>query len=133
VAEFPKAGLLNRAVAAAIDVIVVAALGSLPNMGFLAGMLYVLVRDGFSGGQSLGKRLAGNRTVVRADGRNAVFRESMVRNIPFAVARVLWAIPLIGWLAAMAVVVFESLLVIGSPRGARLGDELAGTQVVEDA
>jgi len=131
--EHPKAGLLNRAVAGMIDLIVVAALSGIPGVGLLASILYVLIKDGFSGGQSLGKRLVGIKTLVIPIGKNAGFRESIIRNTPLMIARILWTVPLIGWLGAGAVVLFESLLVVGSPAGKRFGDELADTQIVEAA
>lgn len=126
-----KAGLLNRAVSALIDLIVVAVLSGLPKVGFLASLLYLLIRDGFPGGQSLGKRLVGLTARIRNTERVVTFRESIIRNLPFAVARIVWGVPLIGWIAAMLVLTFEGLLVVGSSDGRRLGDEMANTHVVE--
>jgi len=44
--------------------------------------------------------------------------------------------PLIGWIfsfiAAAVVVLFESLILLGSEKGMRLGDELAKTHVIEE-
>ncbi len=129
--DHPKAGLLNRAVAGMIDLIVVAALSGIPNIGLLASMLYVLIKDGFSGGQSLGKRLVGIKTLVITTDKDAGFRESIIRNTPLLIARILWIVPIIGWLCAGAVILFESMLVVGSLAGKRFGDELADTQIVE--
>jgi predicted RNase H-like nuclease len=61
----------------------------------------------------------------------AGFRESIIRNIPFAAAQLFFAVPYIGWLAAAAIIGFEAILIIGNEQGRRLGDELAGTQVLD--
>jgi len=131
VGDISKAGLLNRSVAAMIDLIFAAALSALPSVGFFASILYLLIKDGFAGGQSIGKRLVGLKTVLLPEAREAGFRESILRNLPLAAGRLLWGFPLLGWLAGGTVIMFEGLLVVGSHRGRRLGDELANTQVVE--
>jgi len=131
--SYSKAGILNRAVASMIDLIIVGVGSALPEVGFTASLFYIAVRDGFSGGQSLGKKLVGLKTVSRIPDRKLSFRESIIRNLPFVVARVFWQVPVLGWLFAGFIVVFEALLVVGNPLGCRLGDELAQTQVVEEA
>jgi hypothetical protein len=42
------------------------------------------------------------------------------------------AIPLIGFIFPILILFFESLLMIGSDKGMRFGDELAKTQVIEE-
>ena len=42
------------------------------------------------------------------------------------------SIPLIGFIFPLVVIVFECLLMIGSDKGMRLGDEIANTQVIAD-
>ena len=127
-----KAGLLNRAVASMIDLIIVGAGSALPEVGFAASLFYIAVKDGFPGGQSPGKRLVGLRTVSLVPDRTVSFRESIIRNLPFVVARIFWQLPVLGWLIAGFILLFEALLVVGNPLGCRLGDELAQTQVVEE-
>jgi uncharacterized RDD family membrane protein YckC len=129
---YPKAPVLNRCIAKLIDLFIVAAAAqAIALVGFLAGLAYIFVADGFAGGRSIGKRLIGLQTIV-LDTRDASgFRESIIRNIPFAGALVAFAVPYVGWLASAAVVSFEVLLVIGNEQGRRLGDELAGTQVLD--
>ena len=62
---YPKAHVLNRFLSKFVDLLIVAAFGMVvPPVGWLAGLAYVLIADGFSGGQSLGKRLIGLQTVV---------------------------------------------------------------------
>ena len=129
---YPKAQVLNRGIAKLIDLfIVVAASQMILPVGFLGGLAYILVADGFAGGRSIGKRLIGLQT-VRPDRRVAAgFRESIIRNLPFAVAQLAFAIPYVGWLVSVAIIVFEAVLILGNEQGRRLGDEVAGTQVLD--
>lgn len=129
---YPKAHVLNRLIAKFIDLILVAAADRLvPPVGWLAGLAYVLIADGFSGGRSIGKRLIGLQTVVPRSRDVAGFRESIIRNLPLALAYLLFSLPFIGWILAGAVALFEILLIIGNDRGVRLGDEIAHTQVLD--
>ncbi|HEX9743556.1 MAG TPA: RDD family protein [Nitrospiraceae bacterium] len=129
---YPKAHVLNRFIAKAIDVMLVAAASQvIAPVGWISGLAYALIADGFPGGQSVGKRLIGLQTVVTRTKEFSGFRESIIRNLPLAFAYLLYSIPYVGWLLAGAVVVFEALLLIGNEQGARLGDEVAGTQVLD--
>jgi uncharacterized RDD family membrane protein YckC len=115
-----------------VDLIVVAAAGQVvPPVGWLAGLAYVLIGDGLTGGQSLGKRLIGLQTVIPRSREVSGFRESIVRNLPLALAYLLFPIPYIGWALATAIVLLEALLIIGNEQGLRLGDEIAHTQVLD--
>jgi uncharacterized RDD family membrane protein YckC len=129
---YPKAQVLNRFIAKLIDLFLAAAAAEIiAPVGFLAGVAYLFVADGFAGGRSIGKRLIGLQTVLPSTREPAGFRESIIRNIPFAVAQLLFAVPYIGWLGSAAIVMFEAILIIGNEQGRRLGDELAGTQVLD--
>ena len=131
-AIYPKAQVLNRGIAKLIDLFIVAAAGQMPvPVGFLGGLAYLLIADGFSGGRSIGKRLIGLQTVLPDSREPAGFRESIIRNIPFAAAQVLFVVPYVGWVASTVIVAFEAILIIGNEQGRRLGDELAGTQVLD--
>lgn len=128
---YPKAHILNRFIAKFVDFILVAAADRLvPPVGWLAGLGYVLIADGLSGGQSVGKRLIGLQTVIPRTREVAGFKESIVRNVPLALAYLLFPLPYIGWLLAMAITGLEALLIIGNEQGIRLGDEIAHTQVL---
>lgn len=129
---YPKAHVLNRFIAKLIDLFIVVAAGEIaPPVGFLSGLTYILIADGFAGGKSIGKRLVGLQA-VRVDGRGTVgFRESIIRNLPLGGAQVAYAIPYIGWLASLAILAFESFLIIGNEQGRRLGDEVARTHVLD--
>lgn len=129
---YPKAQVLNRLIAKFVDVIIVAAAGRLVSpVGWLAGLGYILIADGFSGGRSVGKRLIGLQTVIPHTHEVAGFKESIIRNLPLALAYLLFPVPYVGWALAAAIVVFEGLLVIGNEQGVRLGDEVARTQVLD--
>ncbi len=132
---YPKAHVLNRFIAKLIDLFIVVAAGEIaPPVGFLSGLTYILIADGFAGGKSIGKRLVGLQT-VRLDGRDpAGFRESIIRNLPLGGAMIAYAVPYVGWLASLAslaILAFESFLIIGNEQGRRLGDEVARTQVLD--
>jgi uncharacterized RDD family membrane protein YckC len=129
---YPKAQMLNRGIARLIDLFIVAAAGQmLVPVGFLGGLAYILIADGFSGGRSIGKRLIGLQTVLPGQREAAGFRESIIRNLPFAVAHVAFAVPYVGWLISIAIIAFEAVLIVGNEQGRRFGDEVAGTQVLD--
>ena len=139
--EFGKAGFLVRIIARTIDLAIVVALYELiPAIGFFAGLTYLLLCDGLFEGKSLGKSLTGLKVVDKDNRENCGYKESVFRNFPFAVAFIIFGIlkviPLLGWLISFVVIVgilvFESLVIIGSENGMRLGDELANTWVVDD-
>ncbi len=129
---YPKAHVLHRFIAKLIDLfIVVAAYEIASPIGFLSGLAYILIADGFSGGRSIGKRLVGLQT-MRVDDRDAAgFRESIIRNLPLGIAQIAFAVPYVGWLVARAVLAFEGFLIIGNEQGRRLGDEVARTHVLD--
>ena len=130
--EYPKADVMIRFIAKFIDFLIVGALAQIIHpVGFFAGMTYLLIADGLFEGQSVGKRLIGLQTLQIETGTTSSFRESILRNIPFAVGFLLLALPYLGLLLAGGIVAVEALLVIGNPKGLRVGDEMARTQVVD--
>ncbi len=127
------AGLLSRVVAKVIDLIVATiAVEILQKTGFFAGIVYILISDGFFNGRSPGKMLLG-LSVVRVDGGPCTVRESILRNMTIAFGFLLWRIPLIGWLLFLCVLAFEFIVLFGSDTNRRLGDEIAKTNVIEVA
>ncbi|HTZ18265.1 MAG TPA: RDD family protein [Dissulfurispiraceae bacterium] len=127
-----KASLLLRVMAKALDFIVIAAAAKLvPRVGFLAGLAYLLISDGLFDGRSIGKKIIHLRVVSAASGVSGGFRASMIRNAPFAAAMLFLNIPLAGLIFPSLVLAFEFLLALGNSDGMRLGDDLAGTKVLE--
>jgi len=128
-----KASTLNRSIARFIDVLIVLLLARLPDyIGVFAGLTYVGIADGLAGGRSLGKRIIGLRVVYQDKGRQADMRASILRNSTLCLLYIVSLIPLVGWILACLGLCFEFLLVIGSPFGKRLGDEVAGTIVLDE-
>ena len=137
---------LTRFVAFLIDAVAVALIGLVPIIGGLAGIAYVLFRDGldleFMHRRSLGKKLM-KLTVVRTDGLPMDPMTSAQRNWPLvfgSLAQLLVYIPVIGWilipfvvLAGAVLVIIEVVRILTNPDGRRLGDGYAGTKVVTAA
>jgi hypothetical protein len=137
---YPKADTTLRALARLCDVgIAIGVLGAARELGPILAAAYLLSADGLSHGQSIGKRLFGVRTMVRpatpgARGRPAGYRESVLRNSPFALAA-LFAGVLYFWvvlaLVAIPILGYEAWRVWKDPLGLRMGDLFADTQVVD--
>jgi len=128
-----KAELTTRAVAGFIDLLLVIGLARLPDvMGFLAVIGYILVRDGLFAQQSVGKKVIGLRVALSDDPGKAVsFRESIIRNVPLAVAYLLFLVPYAGLILGPLALGVEALTAIGDERGMRIGDLLARTYTVQ--
>jgi len=127
-----KASLLLRVMAKTLDLIAIAAVvRAVPRVGFLAGLAYLLIGDGLFDGRSLGKKIMRLRVISGSSGAPGSFRDSMIRNMPFASAMLLYNIPLAGWVFPVLILTFEFLLTLGNSEGLRLGDDIAGTKVVE--
>ncbi len=134
---YPKADMVHRSVARLVDVIIVlVAVALLPNtVSWIVGVAYLLLADGFLEGQSPGKRLGGVKVVNRRTRCKALYRESIIRNLPFAIVLVLVFLPVIGWIlflvAGLFVLAFELFMAWSDRFGLRIGDVLADTQVVD--
>ena len=128
-----KAELTTRAVAGFIDLLLVIGMARLPDiMGFLAVTGYILVRDGLFHAQSVGKKVIGLRVALTDDpGKSGSFRESIVRNVPLAIAYLLFLVPYAGWLLGPLALGVEALTAMGDERGMRIGDLLARTYTVQ--
>jgi uncharacterized RDD family membrane protein YckC len=128
-----KAELTTRAVAGFIDLLLVIGMARLPDvMGFLAVTGYILVRDGLFHAQSVGKKVIGLRVALTDDpGKAGSFRESIIRNVPLAVAYLLFLVPYAGWLLGPLALGVEFLTAMGDERGMRIGDILARTYTVQ--
>ncbi len=132
---YPKADLTLRILARLADFAFAFLLAQLhPPFGPLLAAGYLLVADGISHGQSIGKKLFGVRAVVVSRRAPAGFRESILRNAPFGLVMVFVAVPLL-WpvlvIAGVPIVAFETWQVVDDRLGIRIGDFFADTQVVD--
>ncbi len=131
-----KANVLHRFIAKAIDLLI---FGFLSEMfypyGFLAGVLYILISDGFFDGASLGKKIIGLKVITVIDEKKPEFKESIIRNSFLAVPLMFAFIPLIGYflLITICLLVYsaEIYFIIKSPEGERIGDRFAFTRVID--
>lgn len=133
---YPKAESLPRLLARLTDFMLAALLPMVAGEpGGILAVLYLLFADGILRGQSPGKKLLGIKVIHVGYRRDADFRESALRNFPFALAMLLCLSPTWGELLALAasaaVTTMESERVVSDKLGLRLGDLLAGTQVVD--
>jgi len=130
--EVKRASLLLRAFAKALDFILIAAAAEIvPKAGFFAGLAYILIGDGLFDGRSIGKLLIGLRVISSNADEPCSVRASILRNAPLGGGLLLFKLPWIGWIFLVVVCVVEFLILLGSKNGMRLGDELAGTIVIE--
>lgn len=141
-----KADLAKRFIAAVIDAVIAAVLGFIPLVGSIAGAAYMLLRDGleldFMDGRSIGKKVMKLRPVT-SDGSKMTIEKSIRRNWMFGLGAfhgILLFIPILGWLlmiilsiVGLLIGLFEIFKVLTDSEGRRLGDNMAGTKVVETA
>ena len=122
---YPAAYRTNRFIAGVVDLTVAVALYAMiaPNNSIGAATvsaLYILCRDGFFEGQSLGKMCVGQVVIQIRSGNRGRITDSICRNIIFAVPGMnLVAVP------------FELTQIANDHQGIRIGDRLAGTQVID--
>lgn len=135
--RYPAADWRSRAGAAVVDAAITLALFQSPTEAgwvgtvlCVVGLVYVLLRDGLGEGQSLGKRALGIQVINVEDRRPAGARESALRNAPLflAVALALLVTPMF-----VLLLIPEAVAAKRDERGRRLGDRLAGTQVIDGA
>ncbi len=102
----------------------------------LLGAIYMGVKDLDGGRYSFGKRAVGTRVVdVKTLGR-ASTGKAILRNLPWVLAWLIAVIPVVGDSIGLPLIGLMALLDVGliaaTPTGRRLGDFLAGTQVVPE-
>lgn len=102
----------------------------IPGVGIVLSLAYLLACDGLPNGQSPGKRLLGIKAVHVPTRRSCSVAQSFVRNLPLALALALAANPFLA-IAAVPILGFELYLAVTDPRGARIGDVFADTQVID--
>lgn len=136
---YPKADGTLRGLARICDLgLALAVANAAHEIGPILAAIYLLAADGLVHGQSIGKRLFGVRAMVRPPpggrGRPAGYRESVLRNAPFALAALFWGV-LYFWIVLLIVGVpilaYEAWRAWKDPLGLRMGDLFADTQVVD--
>ncbi len=142
-------GRIKRVVAKGIDLFICILLALVfPHpLGVFLGLIYSLIHDGMGDGHSLGKKLLGLKTFYYEDDqrgedaqtpirRPCNLKRSIFRNAPFGVSFLFAIIPFWGWFLALILgiplVCVELTLLIKQEKGARLGDLMADTFVLED-
>lgn len=131
------ANKLNRFIAKAIDLLIVGFFSKVfYPYGFMAGLLYLLIGDGFFDGQSLGKKLIGLKVITMPGEKKIEFKDSIIRNMFLVTALAFAFIPLFGlflmFTAGLFIYGIEIYYIITNPIGERLGDRLAFTKVVNN-
>jgi uncharacterized RDD family membrane protein YckC len=132
---YPKADLTLRGLARVADFTLAWIVAqTAPQVGPLLAALYLLVADGLMSGQSIGKKIFGVRTVVVPRRAPAGWHESILRNAPFALVAVFYAVPLLWpvlFVVGLPIVGFEAYMIFTDRLGIRIGDIFADTQVVD--
>jgi len=132
---YPKADLTLRALARVADFALAFVLArTAPQIGPILAAFYLLAADGLMSGQSVGKKIFGIRTVVVPRRTPAGYHESVLRNAPFALVAIFWAVPLLWpmlFVAGVPIVGFEAYMIFTDRLGIRIGDIFADTQVVD--
>lgn len=131
-----KANILHRFIAKAIDLLIFGFLSEIfYPFGFLSGILYILIADGFFDGQSIGKRVIGLKVITIPDEKRIEFKESIIRNSFLALSLLFSLIPFVGYFLLFTVGLFifgvEIYFIVKSPEGERLGDRFAFTRVID--
>lgn len=146
IGELPKAKTIHRLLGSGIEFIaysvaksVITILDLFPVFGLLYLLLIgLLVLRELSGGAfSIAKRLGHLRVVDRRTGRPASIVQAAARNsyyIGFLLLALINPIPFLDFLPLLLSMLFmllDVMMIATSPHGRRLGDILAGTQVVQ--
>jgi uncharacterized RDD family membrane protein YckC len=132
---YPKADLTLRGLARAADFTLAWVVAqSAPQVGPLLAAFYLLVADGLMSGQSVGKKIFGVRTVVVPRRAPAGWHESLLRNAPFALVAIFYAVPILWpvlFVVGLPILGFEAYMIFTDRLGIRIGDIFADTQVVD--
>jgi len=135
------ASVFNRYAARGIDLLAIAVAYHLGNalfghLGTVAALALASLQDAMGLGQSFGKRMIGLQAIEDGERQPCGVRESLMRNFPFVLVVVFSAVPGM-WVFNLAVAFpllgIEAYLVWSLPSGARIGDVMANTRVVERA
>jgi len=142
-----KADPVKRILALLVDAAIAAVLCLIPFLGHLLGGAYLLLRDALPipalGNRSVGKKLFALGLIKPAIGQDPRrdYWISIQRNWMFALGPLIYFlvfIPFLGWLLDLMLVsasvifcIVETVMIFTDPQGIRIGDRMAGTQVIE--
>jgi len=145
-ATLTKADPVKRIIAFIIDAVASMIVGLIPFVGGIIGALYMLLRDALPiealEYKSIGKKLL-KLSVVNIENptSNIDYSASAKRNWMFALGPLMMFflfIPILGWIidiligiALFIIVIIEIIKIFSDKKGVRLGDNMAGTMVVE--
>jgi len=154
---YEKANIFKRFLASIIDYVMAGIIPIIPtlilspilpyfNWFYLIAGVYILLRDGFSPqNRSIGKRVFNLKPIIVETGGNCDFKTSAKRNWPIAIGFFLSSIAMYHyslfeskWIYAdslgslwIVFIVIEVVLIFTDKKGVRIGDKMAGTQVIE--
>ena len=129
----------HRGVAKGIDLIIVMAVFFIAQslwspLGPLLGALCAAIQDSFGGGQSIGKKIIGLKTLDDSTGVSCSASSSCMRNLPIVACVLCATIPVV-WVFVLLICtpffILEAYLVSEIQTGVRLGDIMGNTLVVE--
>lgn len=131
-----KATFLERASAKFIDITFALILASvLSPIGPAAGFVYSLIADGLMEGRSIGKFLVGIRVIDITTNAPCSIHKSILRNIPFGFAVLMFIVPVIGLFLfifiGLSVIAVETYFLYTDLGSMRIGDTLADTIVIK--
>ena len=120
-----KANIINRYLSGAVDfglaVIIYSVLTSNLNIDFIVSGVFILFRDSFGKGKSIGKIIFNLNTRKLQDESQATYRESILRNFFFI-------IPIVN----IIMIAVELFFISQDTDRYRIGDKIALTHVVDD-
>jgi uncharacterized RDD family membrane protein YckC len=144
----PRPPLERRLGGSALEVatlVVIELIGSLA-MGITFGIsgaasslidaTYMAVKDLGGGRYSFGKRAVSERVVDVTTLERASNGKCFLRNLPYVLAWLVAVVPVlgdaVGWSLLGLLVFVDVVMILATPAGRRLGDFIAGTQVVAE-
>ncbi len=145
-ATLTKADPVKRIIAFVIDAVASMIVGFIPFFGGIIGALYMLLRDALPiealEYKSIGKKLLKLSVVNIEDPTSKIdYAASAKRNWMFALGPMMMFflfIPILGWIidiligiAVFILVIIEIIKIFSDEKGVRLGDNMAGTMVIE--
>ena len=145
-ATLTKADPVKRIIAFVIDAVASMIVGFIPFVGGIIGAFYMLLRDALPiealEYKSIGKKLLKLSVVNIEDPTSKIdYAASAKRNWMFALGPMMiffLFIPILGWIidiligiAVFILIIIEIIKIFSDEKGVRLGDNMAGTMVIE--